>query len=238
MNPTGTNGANGIFSMARLVPERRFIVNLTLTILALIKQPAKCIGNYMVPLILQWRATMFSIHCQRGVVVWMADGDGVESDQIAQASEWKCQGALYQHYLIGLPTRFLACASVYKSWKDQDHLRFQLRVKVPPPKLWQKLFPFVKEVAANPCSWIGHNNTLLGFLEVCNFAVQYYVQDLAVMYNEMYPHQVFSTSLFMSHEFFKFWEELLVEMEKQPDEVELLEPGSALMKKIIVFRHD
>jgi hypothetical protein len=45
----------------------------------------------------------------------MADGDGVEGRQIAQAGGWKCQGALYQNYLIDLQTRFLAWASRNKS---------------------------------------------------------------------------------------------------------------------------
>jgi Centromere DNA-binding protein complex CBF3 subunit, domain 2 len=176
------------------------------------------------------------LHCQRGAVVRMADGDGVEGHQIAQAGGWKRQGALYQNYLIGLPTRFLAWASGYKSWKDQDHPRVRRNVLVNPPELWQKVFPFVKEVrddmADNPSSWIGHDDTLLGFLEVCDVAAKYYVQDLAVMYDEMDQHQVFSTSLFMSHEFFKFRAALTDEMEKQPDDLDLLEPGLGSMKKM------
>lgn len=163
---------------------------------------------YVEPPILSYH----KLHLQRGSVAREADGDGVEVHEIAGAGGWKRDGALFNNYLTGVPMTFVQWVCGYDQKLDPDNLPVIKRALVDPPeKLVHCVFPFVKEVRKakerNPKEWEGTDQTLWGFLDCCELAAKYFVQDCAHLYPTMSEHPVFTTPLFCCPAFMEYMAE-------------------------------
>ena len=169
------------------------------------------------------------LHLQRGTSARMAELDGCEVHQIGAHGGWKRNGVLYNNYLNGIPIDFVKWVAGYKvDEKAMVYPEIKRACVRPPQTLIDRVFPFMKEVKLAMASDYdenggqykmckGHDNTLLGFLKLCDYAAEYLLQDLAVMYDWMNLHEVFSLPLLCEVEFFEFRDELLEEMSKKPD---------------------
>ena len=161
------------------------------------------------------------LHLQRGTSARMANASGVELHEIANMGCWKAVSALLNNYLTGVPIKFVGWIAGWPKDIDPKDPPVVLRNLLQPPEvLWTKVFPFYLEVKAlleedkgkNPedRTFPTHKDvTILGFMELCEVAAKYFVQDCAILYETMSNHEIFSTELFQSPEFFSFREGLL-----------------------------
>ena len=164
------------------------------------------------------------LHLQRGCSARMANAEGVALHEIANHGGWKAVSAMLNHYLIGVPMQFLSWAANWPSEINKDNPPVVLRNLLDPPEdLWTQVFPFFshvqavldadKEKSRDAKSFPLHDDaTILGFMELCEVAAKYFLQDCAVMCDSMSDHEIFSTPLLQSVEFFQFREDLLLAM--------------------------
>ena len=169
------------------------------------------------------------LHLQRGVSARMAELAGCDAHQIGNHGGWKRNGVLFNNYLNGVPMDFVKWIAGY-SLQDVtvDYPDVKRNCVQPAQELVDKMFPFVKEVRESMkadfeanggryVQWYGHDDTLNGFLDLCTFGAVYLLQDLAIMYDRMSLHEVFSLPMLASVEFIEFRDQLMVEMNKLPD---------------------
>lgn len=195
------------------------------------------------------------LHLQRGAVARMADADNIVHNDIAKAGGWKRDGAMYVSYLTALPIRFVEWLCGYGKSKDDDNVCPRNAVE-PPEELWSQVFPWVvpvreqlawecaevaaKRLSLSECKLYGKtDDTLIGFLECCEYGAKYFLQDCAMMYDSMSDHEIYSTPLLCSSQFMDFRSELLGKMmqnaEKKIEEEQLKK--TSLIDTFLMFSY-
>ena len=169
--------------------------------------------------------TYHKLHLQRGDSVRKAEKEGVDTHQIGSHGGWNLRDALYQHYLTGVPMDMIRHLAGYppKLPSDKPVPLIRRSVVRPPESLVKKVFPFIDEMQtyreASPDKFPASEcGALEGFLRFTKEAAAYFLQDCAVMYEDMSGHIIFSTPALSCLEFFNFRDQLLSEMDSLVEE--------------------
>jgi len=169
-------------------------------------------------------ASFHILHLQRGTAARQADADGVNVHHIQGQGGWKRQGSLFSHYLISVPIHFCAWAAQYPNHDEMSEANcpvIKRGLVKPSQELVDSVFPFVPTVRramdSNPDDWDSNDHTLVGFLELCDAAAVFFLQDCAILYDQMNHHEIFSTPLLNRPEFFRFREKLLEKVKNFKD---------------------
>jgi hypothetical protein len=163
----------------------------------------------------------------------MTDADNIVHNDIVKAGGWKRDGSMYVSYLTALPLRFVELLCGYGQSKDDDNVCPRNAVEQP-EDLWSQVFPWVvpvrerlawektevnvQHLSLSECLLFGKtDDTLIGFLECCEYGAKYFLQDFAMMYDLMSDHEIYSTPVLCSSEFMDFCSELLSAMMKNAE---------------------
>ena len=181
--------------------------------------------------------TYHKLHLQRGRTVREAEKGGVETHQIGSHGGWNLRSALHQHYLTGAPMEMIRFLAGYdpKLTPGDKIPCIRRGLCDPPTRLRDKVFPFVNQLKRlmqlSPQEFdTDGRSTLEGFIALCEMLSVTFLQDCAVLYEDMSQHPIFSTPLLASPEFFSFRDKLLNEMqiyESTPSEDRTLVDGKS-----------
>lgn len=170
------------------------------------------------------------LHLERGQTARNAEKAGTRTEQIAQHGHWKIRDALRVHYLTGIPMemiRFLAGFDP-KLVPGQPLPIIRRNLLKPSQEMQDLVFPFVqpvldamkkdrdakkadpKHVCVYPTTECG---ALVGFLNLSQLLACTFLQDCAVLFEDMNQHPIFTTPILQSRQFHLFRLELGEKME-------------------------
>ena len=170
------------------------------------------------------------LHLERGQTARDAEKAGVGANAIATHGQWKIRDALRECYLTGIPMELIRHLAGFDpmlvNGKPLPKIRRDLLE--PPKELRDMVFPFLKPVKeeyeadlarqeADP-KYVGEYpkkecGALSGFLELTTLLSKTFLQDCAVLYEDMSNHPIFSTPVLQSRLFQIFRLGLIEKME-------------------------